>query len=77
MAPSETLKRAARELGRAREGKHPQAVWPERRCGAWEVDLSFPSAHTQFFAGLFACASTLMGPCYPLGAAIGLSHMSK
>ena len=42
------------------------------RCGAWEVDLSFPSAHTQFFAGLFACASTLAGPRVPLAAAVAL-----
>ncbi|KAJ1449747.1 phosphatidic acid phosphatase type 2/haloperoxidase [Pelagophyceae sp. CCMP2097] len=28
------------------------------RVGAWEVDLSFPSAHTQFFAGLACCAGS-------------------
>jgi len=37
------------------------------RCGAWEVDLSFPSAHTQFFAGMAFCASTLCG--WPFGVA--------
>ena len=36
-------------------------------CGAWEVDLSFPSAHTMFFAGLASCAATLYG--WPLAAA--------
>lgn len=47
-------------------------------CGAWEVDLSFPSAHTMFFSGLAACASTLYG--FPLwaslvfGLSIGLSR---
>lgn len=47
-------------------------------CGAWEVDLAFPSAHTMFFSGLAACASTLHG--LPLsgaalfGACIGLSR---
>ncbi|KAL1515485.1 hypothetical protein AB1Y20_002109 [Prymnesium parvum] len=50
------------------------------RCGAWEVDLSFPSAHTQFFAGLFACSCALAGPTVPtwiaivLGFVIGLTR---
>lgn len=38
-------------------------------CGAWEVDLSFPSAHTMFFAGLASCACTLYG--WPMAAAAG------
>ena len=37
------------------------------RCGAWEVDLSFPSAHTQFFGGLGFCACALYG--WPLAYA--------
>ena len=48
------------------------------RCGAWEVDLSFPSAHTQFFAGMAFCAAALCG--WPIsfalavGAIIGLTR---
>jgi membrane-associated phospholipid phosphatase len=47
-------------------------------CGAWEVDLSFPSAHTMFFAGLAACAATLYGfphwLSFIFGASIGISR---
>ena len=38
---------------------------------AWEVDLSFPSAHTQFFAGLAFCAAALNGWSAVLPAAFG------
>lgn len=48
------------------------------KCGAWEVDLSFPSAHTQFFSGLAFCACSLAGwpvlPAALFGAAIGLTR---
>ena len=37
-------------------------------CRAGEVDLSFPSAHTQFFSGLAFCAAALYGGRW-LGAA--------
>jgi len=37
------------------------------RCGAWEVDASFPSAHTQFFSGMAFCTCTLCG--WPIAAA--------
>ena len=30
------------------------------RIGAWEVDLSFPSAHTQFFSGMAFCTAALL-----------------
>ena len=47
-------------------------------CGAWEVDLSFPSAHTMFFAGLATCACVLYGfsawIAAGFGAAVGLSR---
>ena len=52
----------------------------EVKCGniAWEVDLSFPSAHTQFFSGLGFCAAASFGqPAgIPLvfGAIIGLTR---
>jgi membrane-associated phospholipid phosphatase len=40
-------------------------------AGAWEVDLSFPSAHTQFFSGLAFCVSALFGRSLWLAAAFG------
>lgn len=47
-------------------------------CGAWEVDLSFPSAHTMFFSGLAACAATLykypLWPAALFGAVVGFSR---
>lgn len=45
----------------------------EVKCGnlAWEVDLSFPSAHTQFFSGLAFCAAALYGWPVLLPAAFG------
>ena len=47
-------------------------------CGAWEVDLSFPSAHTQFFGGMLFCAVSLCGCPLSLalcvGALIGLTR---
>jgi len=45
----------------------------EVKCGnlAWEVDLSFPSAHTQFFSGLGFCAAALCGRSALLPAAFG------
>ena len=47
-------------------------------CGAWEVDLSFPSAHTMFWSGLAACTCSLYAlPSWialALGASIGLSR---
>jgi len=47
-------------------------------CGAWEVDLSFPSAHTMFFSGLAACACSLYALPFwialALGASTGLSR---
>jgi len=47
-------------------------------CGAWEVDLSFPSAHTMFFAGLATCACALyaapLWAALAFGASIGLSR---
>lgn len=52
----------------------------EVKCGniAWEVDLSFPSAHTQFFSGLGFCAAALYGrsALVPtiVGAIIGLTR---
>jgi len=49
-----------------------------RACGAWEVDLSFPSAHTQFFSGLAFCASALyhwpLWPALCFGVIIGLTR---
>ena len=41
------------------------------RCGAWEVDLSFPSAHTQFWAGMAFCATALYGWQFRTAASIG------
>ena len=35
--------------------------------GAWEVDLSFPSAHTQFFGGLAFCACAMWGGGWAAG----------
>ena len=47
-------------------------------CGAWEVDLSFPSAHTMFFSGMAFCATALCGgpvlPALLIGALIGLTR---
>ena len=47
-------------------------------CGAWEVDLSFPSAHTMFFAGLAACSAALYGIphwiSFAFGAGVGISR---
>ncbi len=48
------------------------------QCGAWEVDLSFPSAHTQFFSGLAFCASAMHGvsmlPALAFGVVIALTR---
>ena len=41
------------------------------RCGAWEVDLSFPSAHTQFWAGMAFCVTALCGWQFRTAASIG------
>jgi len=42
------------------------------RCGAWEVDMSFPSAHTQFFSGLAFCACALYGWPTTIAVVFGL-----
>jgi len=42
-------------------------------CGAWEVDLSFPSAHTMFFGGLAACAAAMYRSSLWAAAAFGVS----
>ena len=40
--------------------------------GAWEVDLSFPSAHTQFFGGLAFCACAMWGGGWAAGLLFGI-----
>ena len=42
------------------------------RIGAWEVDLSFPSAHTQFFSGMAFCTAALLRRRWPLALGFGL-----
>ena len=58
--------------------QRPRPRWYARdaelvaNCGAWEVDLSFPSAHTQFFSGLAFCAAALYAWPLWLAAAVGV-----